>query len=66
MRHFVLSVIPMECRADEVWENVWPFCDSEREGNPRADLASGLAIDPRAAQPEVDRDIVLDLPNCPD
>jgi hypothetical protein len=56
----------MQRRSDEARQNIWPLCDAEGERHPRADLAHGVVIDTRSPQTEVDRNIVLHLPNRPD
>ena len=39
----------MQCRSEEIRQNVRPFRHAKREGHARADLAGRLAIDARAA-----------------
>ena len=55
-----------EVRREKPRQQIRAFCHAEREGHARTDLAGGLAIDARAAHAEVDRNIVPDLPDCPD
>src|SRR5947207_1392445 len=48
---------------EKAGQKVRPFCHAKGEGHAGTDLARTAIVDAGAAHPEVDRDIVLDLPD---
>src|SRR6516164_6185432 len=60
------SVNYSQVRREKPRQEIRAFCHAKGEGHAGTDLAGGLAIDARAAQPKVNCNIVLDLPDRAD